>query len=117
MVSDCGHKCKGSRTYSLKVERERDGIGLCKGNRTTCFLEVERARDGVRLRAQMQRKQENLLAGDGDRAQWRQMVDTDARGTGTTYSLEVERKCDSVRLWAQMQGEQDNVPTAGGEGG
>ena len=48
MVSDCGPGCKESRmTYQLEVERERDG---------------------VRLWTQMQREQDDVSTGGGERA-------------------------------------------------
>ena len=48
MVSDCGQGCEQSRTtYSLEVERERDG---------------------VRLWIRMRREQDDVLTGGGQRA-------------------------------------------------
>ena len=59
MVSDCGPGCKESRTtYSLEVERERDG---------------------VRLWTRMQREQDDVLSGGGEGAGWCQIVDLDVK--------------------------------------
>ena len=40
----------------------------CKESRTTYSLEVERERDGVRLRTRMRREQDNVLSGGGEGA-------------------------------------------------
>ena len=62
MVSDCGPRCKESRTmYQLEVEREWDG---------------------VRLWTQMQREQDDILSGGREGAEWCQIVDLDANRVG-----------------------------------
>ena len=52
-MSDCRHECQRSRiTYSLKVERERDGVRLwtrMQREQDNVLSEVEREHDGVRL--------------------------------------------------------------------
>ena len=72
MVSDCGPGCEESRmTYSLEVERERDGVRLwtgCEQSRTTYQLEVEREHDGVRLWTRMRIEQDDVSTGGGERA-------------------------------------------------
>ena len=40
----------------------------CEESRMTYSLEVERERDGVRLRTRMRREQDNVLSGGGEGA-------------------------------------------------
>jgi hypothetical protein len=62
MVSDCGPRCEESRTtYSLEVERERDG---------------------VRLWTRMRREKDDIPTGGGEGVGWCEIVDPDAKREG-----------------------------------
>jgi hypothetical protein len=54
MVSDCSCGCKREQDNYLEVERKHDMVSdcghTCKESRTTYSLKVEREHDGVRLR-------------------------------------------------------------------
>ena len=67
-------------TYSLEVDRERDGVILSTRMQAEHNnMEGKRERDGVRLRMRIRREHDNVLSRGGEGASWCEIVDADAK--------------------------------------